>query len=525
MKHRAGDSPWMAVAIVAVLVFGCTGGDFGEPVPPSVVDLVESGESNLWRVDFDQYRSPNPDLPIGVFDSGIGGLTVLNEIVTIDRFDNLTHERGPDGRPDFEGESFIYLGDQANMPYGNYPSEGRTDFLKELVLKDAVFLLGDRYWPSASSPSPRRDKPPVKAIVIACNTATSYGLEDIHEALNQWGIPVYTVGVVAAGADGAVQSLREMKASGAVAVMATVGTCRSEGYVREILRSSDAAGIEAPDIIQQGSLGLAGAIEGNSEYIVPAGSATFATYRGPAVDNPEAPIDLSLIQTYDFDPDGLLGDPDDPTTWRLNSVDNYIRYDTTSLVENYRRSGSTEPITAVILGCTHFPFHQDAIEASLDEIREFKTSDGEAPYRDLVAEDVVFIDPAELTAVQLYEALADRKLLLSGEGAASATADEFYISVPNPDGAGVVLRPDGRSFTYDFKYGRTPGALDAEYVKRVPMTSENLDQPTLETIRTSMPAVWERLTSFNSHSPRCAGLPSSARIEAAKEPPELSSSD
>ena len=516
MRHRWEKFPWIAVGIAAVLCCGCGGSDVGEQVPVSIVDVVQAGDSGLFSVDFEQYRTPDENLPIGVFDSGIGGLTVLNEILTIDRFNNLTHEPGPDGQADFENESFIYLGDQANMPYGNYPSEQKTAFLKELVLKDAVFLLGNRYWASAYSPSPRRDKPPVKAIVIACNTATSYGLEDIHDALKQWGIPIFTVGVVAAGADGAIESLGEMNTPGAVAVMATVGTCQSEGYVREIIRSSKMAEVETPEIIQQGSLGLASAIEGNPEYIVPTASATFATYRGPAVDNPDARIDLSLIQHYAFDPGGLLGDREDPATWRLNSVDNYIRYDTTSLVENHKRSGSTEPITTVILGCTHFPFYQDAIEADFDRLREIQTAEGEVPYRDLIAEDVVFIDPAELTAVQLYEALAENQLLLDDEDGVPATADEFYISVPNSDCPGVELRPDGRSFTYDFKYGRTPGQLDVEYVKRVPMNNENLGASVMESIRTSMPAVWGRLTAFSAHSPRCADLLKELRIVAAE---------
>jgi len=86
MKHLVSKNRWIALGIVAVFFCGCTGAGIEEPDPISFVDLVESGESNLWRVDFDQYRSPDPDLPIGVFDSGIGGLTVLNEIVTIDRF-------------------------------------------------------------------------------------------------------------------------------------------------------------------------------------------------------------------------------------------------------------------------------------------------------------------------------------------------------------------------------------------------------------------------------------------------------
>lgn len=502
----------IALTLGTAVSLSCSSAGVGESPGTSFTDLVESGESVLFSVPFDRYQTLDDDLPIGVFDSGIGGLTVLNEIVTIDRFNNVTHQPGPDGRADFEDESFVYFGDQANMPYGNYPSEGKIDFLKELILKDAVFLLGNRYWKSRSAAAPSRDKPLVKAIVVACNTATSYGLEDIHRALDQWGIPVSTVGVVAAGADGAIEALGEMKESGAVAVMATIGTCRSEGYVREILRSSETAGIDPPEVVQQGSLGLAGAIEGSPEFITQKEGDVTATYRGPTVDNPVAPIDPSLIAEYDFDPEGILGDPGDPTTWRLNSVDNYIRYDTTTLVENYRRSGSTAPITTVILGCTHFPFHQEAIEASFDELRELETDEGESPYRDLLAEDLIFIDPAVLTAVQLYEALAEKQLLLKPEDAASKTSDEFYISVPNPLCPGVELRPDGRSLTHDYKYGRSPGDFDAEYVKRVPMNRENLGESALETIRISMPAVWERLTAFSTRSPRCADLPAEARI-------------
>ncbi len=506
----------IALALGAAVCLSCTSVEVGEPPAPSFVDLVESGDSDVFSVPFDEYLTPDDDFPIGVFDSGIGGLTVLNEIVTIDRFNNLTHEPGPDGRADFENESFVYFGDQANMPYGNYPAEGKIDFLKELILKDAVFLLGDRYWESQSAPVPSRDKPLVKAVVVACNTATSYGLEDIHAALEQWGIPVFTVGVVAAGADGAIESLSELKETGAVAVMATVGTCKSEGYVREIVRSSEMAELDPPEIIQQGSLGLAGAIEGNPEYIVATDSDDSVTYRGPAVGNPAAAIDLSLIPEYAFDPGGLLGDREDPVTWRLNSVDNYIRYDTTTLVESYRRSGSTEPITTVILGCTHFPIYENAIEESFARLRDFRDSDGKAPYQDLIVEDVVFVDPAQLTAVQLYEALAQKELLLDDENATSGTADEFYISVPNPACPGVVVRADGSAFTYAYKYGRSAGRLDVGYVKRVPMSGDNLGDSVMESIRTSMPAVWERLTDFSSHSPRCAGLPESARIDATQ---------
>jgi hypothetical protein len=55
-------------------------------------------------------------LPIGVFDSGTGGLTVLEAILTLDAFNNRTGQPGADGIPDFKGEHFQYLADQANMP-------------------------------------------------------------------------------------------------------------------------------------------------------------------------------------------------------------------------------------------------------------------------------------------------------------------------------------------------------------------------------------------------------------------------
>jgi len=493
---------------VLLATFGCQ-----QPAPvdtssSSLVELVAAGGSDVFSLTAESYASLDSGLPIGVFDSGIGGLTVLEKILTIDRYDNRTHAEGGDGRPDFEAESFIYLGDQANMPYGNYPAESKVDFLDELILKDALFLLGNRYWPSRSAAAPRNDKPPIKAVVIACNTATAYGLDDVERALKAWGVPVFLVGVVAAGADGAIEAIAPLEDPGAVAVLATIGTCSSGGYVREIERSAREAGLTPPPVIQQGSLGLASAIEGNPEF-VSAGDAD-ATYRGPAVGNPAAPIDENLIGVYGFNPRGVLGDPDDPASWRLSSVDSYIRYDTTSLMEAYRTSGWADPITTVVLGCTHFPYYADEIERALLRLRDYRTPEGDEPYRRLVAEDLVMVDPAELTAAQLYEALAERGLLVGGEP--GPPADEFYISVPNGACPGVELRPDGRSFTYAYKYGRSVGALDLEYVRRVPMSRADLSVETLDNIRESMPAVWDRMLGFSEDSPRLEGVPEADRL-------------
>jgi glutamate racemase len=478
---------------------------------PSLVELVKEGESELFNVPFDRYEGNTKALPIGVFDSGIGGLTVLAAILELDAFNNVTGEPGSDGRPDFENERFVYLGDQANMPYGNYPSEQKVDFLRELILKDVVFLLGERYWLSATAEMPRNDKPPVKAIVIACNTATAYGLETVRAALEQWELPVYLVGVVEAGADGAIQAITEPGKRGAVAVLATVGTCKSEGYVRTVTKSAEEAGIEPPVVVQQGCLGLAGAIEGEPSYITSPRAAATADYRGPAVGNKAAPIDTALFAQYSFENKGLLGDIERPSMWRLNSVENYIRYHTTSLVERYRRSGGPEPISAVILGCTHFPYHKERIEASFERLRDFHNSEGSEPYKNLILEQLSFIDPAELTARELYESLADAGLLVSRAYESILTMDEFYISVPNVSLADVKLAANG-GFTYEYKYGRVPGNFAVEYVKRVPMSRANLSRAIRESIKESMPTVWRRLVTFSQRSPRTMGLPTSARI-------------
>jgi len=462
-------------------------------------------------VSFDRYATGTQELPIGVLDSGIGGLTVLAAILQLDAFDNATHRPGPDGRPDFEDERFLYLGDQANMPYGDYPSEGKTDFLQELILRDIVFLLGQRYWLSAAAPAPRHDKPPVKAIVIACNTATAYGLEAVTAALRKWRLPVPVIGVIDVGAGGALRAIAAHDGRSAVAVLATVGTCQSEGYPRALARQAQDAGRRPPTVIQQGCLGLASAIEGDPSYMRPAGTAQTVEYHGPAVDSQAAPIDPGLLRQYDFEPAGLLGRLDQPATWQLNSVGNYIRYHTASLMEAYRRRGSSEPIGAVILACTHFPFYQDEIAASFGRLRNFRTPDGAEPYRHLLVESPAFIDPSDLMARQLYEQLVRAGLLLESREVSALRVDEFYISVPNPALAGVQLAETG-GFTHVYKYGRDPGHYDREYVKCVPMSNANLAPAVCETIRTKMPVVWSRLVTFSQKSPRTRDLPDATRL-------------
>ena len=186
-------------------------------------------KSSVNYIDFANYPQHLRNMPIGVFDSGTGGFTVLERILQQDRFDNQTGEEKPDGIPDFANENFEYLADQANMPYGRYDQEGKADYLRELAVKDALFLLSGNYWKDASERMPSGKKSAVKIIVIACNTATAYGLEHIQNLLGQAKSKVKVIGVVNAGAASAMESLGA-KTAATVGVLATPGTISTAMY-------------------------------------------------------------------------------------------------------------------------------------------------------------------------------------------------------------------------------------------------------------------------------------------------------
>lgn len=131
--------------------------------------------------------SSNGSRAIGVFDSGVGGLTVFREIARY-----------------LPNESLIYLGDSARVPYGT---------------KSAQTVI--RYSLEAAQHLLERD---IKMLVVACNTATAAALPTLQERLS---IPV--IGVVEPGAQAAVAVTE-----GRVGVIATEGTVRSKAYTRAI---------------------------------------------------------------------------------------------------------------------------------------------------------------------------------------------------------------------------------------------------------------------------------------------------
>lgn len=189
----------------------------------------------------------NRNLPIGVFDSGVGGLTVLRALRR-----RLPHE------------DMLYLGDTARLPYGTKSSETVS-----------------RYAVQAASKLVERQ---VKMLVIACNTATAAALPALEA---HWpGLPV--VGVVEPGARAACAASK----NGSIAVIATESTIRGQAYQRAIHGVNPKAKVTGQPCSMFVSLAEEGWIDG------PIVSSVARRYLEPLFSGPEAPDCLLLGCTH-----------------------------------------------------------------------------------------------------------------------------------------------------------------------------------------------------------------------------------
>jgi glutamate racemase len=139
-------------------------------------------------------RSPRLTAPIGVFDSGVGGLTVLHELLVA-----------------LPQEDFLYVGDSARFPYGDRsPDELRT-FSRQIA--DVLLERG------------------VKLVVVACNSATSSAIADLPLHVAARGYAIDVIGVVGPESNLAVAQTH----NGRIGVLATPATVASGAYERAVL--------------------------------------------------------------------------------------------------------------------------------------------------------------------------------------------------------------------------------------------------------------------------------------------------
>lgn len=441
-----------------------------------------------------QQKMVKRSAPIGVFDSGTGGLTVMEALLTIDEFNNDTGEPGKDGKPDFNKEHFQYLADQANMPYGNYAAENKTPLLKEHILKNMQFLLGNTFEIKGKKLWMEPAKEPVKMLVLACNTATAFALSDIRTFLKNEQYPVAAIGVIDAGVKAALQ-YQATHPRGAIGVFATAGTVASNGYPRTLLEMAAQKGMETPVIVSQGGLGLAESIDRDWSYYVDTATSYRNEYKGPSVKNAQYKIDTTLLSIYRFNRTGnkLLCEYDDKGACQdiqLNDPENYVRYHLVSLLEKMRQNTTTLPMNTLILGCTHYPFMRPIIQQVLSELYDYQDNNGYR-YRDYLSKEVALIDPSYETAKEAYVALRAMKLETESN---KKIENKFFITIPNADLSEIQLQEDGW-FTYQYKYGRQAGE-NKRFVKYVPFDTNNISSATYQRIQAALPNVYEEIAKI-----------------------------
>jgi glutamate racemase len=429
-------------------------------------------------------------LPIGVFDSGTGGLTVLEAMLTLDAFNNVTGKPGADGKPDFDKEYFQYLADQANMPYGNYAAENKTDLLKEHVVKNMDFLYNNKYDKIQNESNAEQQKQGVKMLVLACNTATAFALDEVKQYSKEKADNIPVLGVINAGVKAAL-AYQASHQKGAIGVFATAGTVASDGYPKTIRAMAKSLGMNEPVIVSQGGYGLADAIDRDYSFFVDTASSYRKEYKGPSINHPNYKIDTSLLSVYKFnnEKNKLLCEFDDTGKCldiQLNDPENYVRYHLVSLFEKMRSQHIATPMNTLILGCTHYPFMRDTIRHVLNELYNYKVS-GEYAYRTVLAEYVELIDPAIETAKEAY--LEMRKLGL--ENQTDKKSNVFFITTPNNNIPEAKLQTDGW-FTYEYKYGRNANE-NKKFVNFVPFDNKNISTATYERLKSALPAVYKSI--------------------------------
>lgn len=144
--------------------------------------------SSLFELSFDNFVPKEPQrAPIGIFDSGVGGLTVLRQLYR-----------------QLPNESIIYLGDTARLPYGVRSQAEILQFVKEILT-----------WMQQQQ---------VKMVIMACNTSSALALETVRQ---EFSVPI--LGVILPGAKAAVQHGQR------IGVIATPATAKSNAYRQAIL--------------------------------------------------------------------------------------------------------------------------------------------------------------------------------------------------------------------------------------------------------------------------------------------------
>lgn len=326
------------VALLVLPALVCCRTEVSRPVvvDNALVNAALYDTTSSYYAGFEEYPSNLSDLPVGIFDLNMGGMAALEDIITLDRFDNITGEAQPDSIRDFAGEHFIYYNALSNADSVSN-ANGRID-IREAALMNTLFLVGDK--------CAHGEKERAKIIIASGNITRATGLEDIRQMLELSGTGVKIIGVVEEGVKGLLSQMKERNISHfSVGLLAEENTIESGVYPAMLKELSAEAGITGTIPFVSQAIGVS--------------DSTDVTM-----------LDEAFI----------------------------------SMIEEHYASGDNTPISAVIV---ENALTDDVAALFSGIIRSYRSKRirGTYPYRNVIMEDVLFIDPTEYAAIQCYRTL------------------------------------------------------------------------------------------------------------------------
>jgi len=272
----------LAVCAVVLSLASCRTEVTESHLIPIVRKAVYDSNS-VWYNRLRQIPSDPSSLPIGIFASGLDGLAVLEAFLTSDYFDNITGAETPDGIADFAGEDFSLLVDDANGYYGYYADSARIDLLRELAVRDALFLLGRNYFILRDDDLATGIKRVSKVVISSSEDACYYAGGDIDTLLMLSDAGVRHLGLLDCGIDALVRNLPRGNAC-AVGILSGYGLYLSKNYDERVRLKAMKEGVS--DVIQfftQDCSGMEEAVAGNDHYVYSMAFFPRSDYRGPVL--------------------------------------------------------------------------------------------------------------------------------------------------------------------------------------------------------------------------------------------------
>lgn len=442
---------------------------------------------------FDRYPAELSQLSIGVIDCSADGFSVIEKLLSSDAFDNITGHRNADGIRDFAGENFQYLADLANGPYIGYVMQGNDAYLHELLVKDALFLMGDSHYNLSVDDFKSGIKPQVKAVVYADDYMELKGVDVLNRFLNQTGTGVVSVGVFRSAVEDLAKKLQG-KESACIGILYPTGMLNSREYESAVREMAAAYGFDGTlQVYNQAAVGLSGALRGEEQFLSPQAMKPRNDYAGPVIGLSYNNIDISLLDRYNFNMSGnaMLKTISGVSygVLQLNSFENYVRYHLVSIVERHRRSGSKIPLSSILLVDYRYGELLDVMENVMKELYDYKR-DGIYLYHNVISRDFKFVVPLESTAVALYSMLREYDILALNS---TKSGLKPFISMPST-GIPFEYTDTSGALLPGFKFHRNVGTENI-YTKELPFAPRYIDKKKLESIEIRTPLTYSLIRS------------------------------